>query len=106
MKIAVLLVGLVVSVSSVQAQETARTTSVLPDGMQIISGSWRKAATGKIDIPFGATFSSLPIVVVSSIYPAHVGTETIVEVKPDRFTVTSPYAADNYFVNWFAMGKK
>jgi hypothetical protein len=88
------------------SEETQRILSTLTDGTTIISGQWRKQAAGPIDIPFNHTFSSPPVVVVTSVWHAGVGSiETVTRVDSDRFQVNSGNAAADYFVNWIAMGK-
>jgi hypothetical protein len=89
------------------AQEQGRVVTELPDGSIIAAGKWSKTIAGPAEIPFGVTFASAPLVVVSPNFVSPVGgVETIGRIDRDKFQVNSTNLAPGFFINWIAIGKK
>jgi hypothetical protein len=69
-------------------------------------GSITKFAVGKLEIPFGVTFSQPPTVFLTPHWPnGQVGfIETIVSVDKVSCVISSQNAGPNYDVHWLAIG--
>jgi hypothetical protein len=109
MKIFAIAASLMLATTSIAFAQQAHPNIVtqMPDGQLIVAGKWLKPSQGPIDIPFMATFSEPPVVVVTSNWTAQVAyIDTVTRVDKDRFQVTSQNAANNYYVSWVAVGRK
>jgi hypothetical protein len=78
------------------------------NGRTLISGIANKSAGGPLRVYFPQAFKSAPDVVISPWWNdqnAGVGAiDTVTNVTPTYFELTSHNAAQNYFVNWMAVG--
>lgn len=78
------------------------------NGRTLTSGIANKPGSGPLRVYFPQAFNSTPNVVISPWWNdqnAGVGAvDTITNVTPTYFELTSPNAAQNYFVNWMAAG--
>jgi hypothetical protein len=78
------------------------------NGRSLISGIANKPASGLLRVYFPQAFKSAPDVVISPWWNdqnAGVGSiDTVTNVTPSYFELTSANAAHNYFVNWMAVG--
>jgi hypothetical protein len=66
-----------------------------------------KSGTGPLTITFPTVFKAIPTVVASPFWQNSTVQvsfpETIVQVTPESFTVTSDNADSTYFVSWIAV---
>jgi len=78
----------------------------VPGESVVAFGSIRKIVPGEIEIPFGTTFQKPPMVFLTPYWPnGGVGfIETVVSINTESCTITSKNAAQNYHVNWLAIG--
>jgi hypothetical protein len=72
-------------------------------------GRWPKTTAGALTISFGHEFAAPPFVTISPFWNGSSGAvgsiDTITNIQPDEFTVTSQNAASNFFIDWIAIGK-
>jgi len=67
-----------------------------------------KTVQGTITVPFGMTFKTAPVVVVSQVWiggRSLSAPEAVTAVSVDQFSDTSDSAAGDYFVSWIAIGE-
>ena len=92
---------------SAAAQDVTRQAVLLPDGRCMITAITPKTVQGTIVIPFGTTFKTAPIVMVSQVWiggGSLSAPETVTAISIDQFSDTSTAAAGNYYVSWIAIG--
>jgi hypothetical protein len=88
-------------------QDVSRQAVALPNGRCMVSAITPKTVGGTIVIPFGMTFTTAPIVTVSSVWIGGRGvgaTETVTAISTDQFSDSSAAFAGDYFVSWIAIG--
>ncbi len=78
------------------------------NGRTLISGIANKSGGGLLRVYFPQAFKNIPDVVISPWWNdqnAGVGAiDTVTNVTPTYFELTSPNAAQNFFINWMAVG--
>jgi hypothetical protein len=95
--------------ATLPAKSTSSPVPIPGTNTVMMFGRVQKPNIGPVVIRFGHEFAAPPVVTIS---PAWLGSDrpvgtidTVTDIQPDEFTVISPNAAANFYIDWIAIGK-
>jgi hypothetical protein len=76
----------------------------VPVNLQIAAGQILKTSASPVFVQFTTPFAVTPTVVLTPNFPNEVTfVDTVTNVSDTGFTINSPNAGPNYYVNWVAI---
>jgi hypothetical protein len=98
------------SQATLPAKSTSSAAPIPGTNMVMLAGRHQKPTPGPLVIEItDSPFAAAPFVTISPFWNGAGGAvgsiDTITDIQPDAFTVTSQNAAQNFYIDWIAVGK-